>query len=137
MQNMQTATEICHYPGCKRFSSVTCRKCHQEFCPQHTHRQWKKSICEFCYLIEQAQGVPQRSSRKIAYIVCALISVSGICILVLGLSGILGVALLSGGIYGVAGVANASRNMVMRPTRASDIDADKNAKRVFGYRDNL
>ena len=135
MQHLLAETSGCHYPDCTDSSVVTCRRCHQGFCLQHVHRQWGKYICEFCFLLEQAQGARQKRVKRLVTLVCVLLSMSGVLLLLLGWNNGLALTLIVGGISAVGAVATSWR-ILPRPTRASDIDADTDLRRIFGDRDD-
>ena len=136
MQQIQPLADHCHYPDCTNLSTVACKKCHQGFCTKHVHRAWGKSLCEFCFLLEQAQGGSQKKAKRFAYLVCILLAVSGVVLLVLGLNNLLAVAFILGGITGVGAIASSKQHMLPPPTSASNIDGDAVMNRPFGYRDD-
>lgn len=105
MQMSITESDACHYPDCASLGSMVCMKCHQSFCMQHVHRRWKKCICEFCFLIEQAQGTKQKRGERIVSIAFILLLVSGVYLLIFSPDNLLGEAFVLVGLFGLAGVA--------------------------------
>ena len=136
MQQIQPLADRCQYPDCTNLSAVTCKKCHQGFCIKHVHREWRKYICEFCFLLEQAQGGSQKKARRFAFLVCILLAVGGVVLLILGLNNVVAVVFIVGGITGVGSVASSKQHMLPPPTAASNIDGDAVMNRLFGYRDD-
>lgn len=109
MQPVQSGVSSCHYPSCTNSASFICSRCQQSFCQEHVHRRWGKATCEFCVLLEQAQGRQQQGARRILYIVAALLILSGIVFLILGGNNILAITLIIGGITTFGGAASSSR----------------------------
>jgi hypothetical protein len=122
MRDGEIATMRCQYPGCTKLAQRTCTKCHQGFCSQHIHRRWWKDICEFCFLLDEANGGPQRRASHIGYAVCCLLAATGVILLIIG-QNMLGFTLLTGGLFGLGGVSAFWRPP--RPTRAVDTGIDK------------
>ncbi len=114
LEQMQVQEMQCNYPGCEQFSSQVCAKCYKSFCTEHIRQRRKKYICEFCVLLEAAQGSSQKKFNRFGYIACGLISLLGIVLLILGQNA-LGVVFLIGGLWGMAGVSTSWRPL--RPTR--------------------
>jgi hypothetical protein len=123
MQPTQPVLNGCQYPGCTHPATITCRKCHQGFCQQHVHRSWGSSICEFCFLLEQAQGRQSRQARYILCLVSVLLLLSGIFFLMFGMNNVLAVALIVGGITTFGGAASSVRvSYSLRRSIESDND---------------
>lgn len=97
---------------------------------QHVHQQGRKYICEFCFLLEQAQGRAGKGARRILYLICICLLVSGVLLLILRLNNVLAVALIIGGIAALGGAASSFRaKLPLR--RGFNPDADAELQRRF------
>lgn len=130
MQPVQSVISSCHYPDCTNLAAFTCSRCRQSFCQQHVHRRWGKAMCEFCVLLEQAQGGQQKEARRILYVVSALLILSGIILLILAGNNVLAITLIVGGITAFGGAASSAR-MSLSLRRAINSQTDTAIQQHF------